>query len=506
MFSAIDTFLNKTTMYRLLVLYLGGLIAVAAVFATIGWMPFDPINLIASTAFLAASCWLINIIFARVWGVQQNAESSLITALILALIITPAMPDASYFVLLAASLAAMASKYMLTIKGKHIFNPAAFGVVATALVMNQSATWWVGGNMALMPFVIAGGLLIVRKIHRSDLVLTFFAVTLAATVLVPPFSPSDMWTTLQLTVLHSSIFFFAFAMLTEPLTTPPRRLGRMIYAGIVGILFAPWVHIGSFYLTPELALIAGNAFSYLLSPKYKAVLKLQDIKKIANDTYEFIFTGAVPRFTPGQYAEWTLAADSGDNRGNRRYFTLASSPTESDVRLGVKFYAKPSTYKTLLADFKQGSSIAVGSIAGDFVLPRNAKRKLAFIAGGIGVTPFRSMIKSLVDSGEKRDIVLIYSNKTEAEIAYRELFAQAEQAGIGLRTIYTLSDKDVGADWKGERGAIDAPMIARTVPDYRDRMFYISGPQGMVKSFKGMLKEMGVPGRRIETDYFPGFA
>jgi len=213
----------------------------------------------------------------------------------------------------------------------------------------------------------------------------------------------------------------------------------------------------------------------------------------------------VPSFLPGQYAEWTLHADSSDGRGNRRYFTIASSPTESDTRLGIKFYAKPSSYKKLLAAFTRGSEVMVGSIAGDFVMPRNKKKKLVFIAGGIGVTPFRSMIKYLIDKKERRDIVLIYSNKTEAEIAYRDILEEAVRANIGVRVVYTLSGA-INANWQGEHGAIDAAMIARVVPDYKERIFYISGPQGMVQSFKQMLHAMGVSLRKIKADYFPGFA
>lgn len=142
MFTIIDAFLNKTTMYRLLQYYLGGLLLVAAGFSAFGILPYNPLYLLASAVFLMAVCWLFNIGVARIWGVPTNAESSVITALILALIITPETPYVSFFFLLWAALVAMASKYILAIRGKHVFNPAAFGVAATALFLNQSATWW----------------------------------------------------------------------------------------------------------------------------------------------------------------------------------------------------------------------------------------------------------------------------------------------------------------------------------------------------------------------------
>ena len=216
-------------MYRLLVYYLGGLLAVAAFFSGINILPYHPLYLLASAGFLMAVCWLFNVAVARIWNVPTNAESSVITALILALIITPGTPYASFFFLLWAALIAMASKYILAIRGKHVFNPAAFGVAATASIFGQSATWWVGGNLALLPLVLVGGFLVVRKIHRTDLVLPFIAVALAATLAPTILAGRDVIAAFTTTIIHTPLLFFAFVMITEPLTTPPRRVGRILY-------------------------------------------------------------------------------------------------------------------------------------------------------------------------------------------------------------------------------------------------------------------------------------
>lgn len=506
MLNAVDTFLNKTTMFRLITYYLSALLGAAAIFSLFGIMQYDVVDLLASAGFLIAVAWLANLIFARIWRVPANIESSIITGLILALIITPDKPDQQLFFLAFAALLAVSSKYLLAIRGKHVFNPAAFGVAMTALVLGRSASWWVAGNLALLAFVLVGGILIVRKIHRTDLVLSYIAATILASIAYKLSDPWAVWSTIQTTVLHTSLLFFAFVMITEPLTTPPRRLQRVAYGAVVGFLSAPWVHLGSFYFTPELALLAGNIFSYAVSPKFKSLMRFTGARKLAADTYEFVFEGPAPRFTPGQYAEFTLGADEADNRGNRRYFTLASSPTERDIKLGIKFYADPSTYKSLLARFRNGSRLLAGSIAGDFVLPRDARKKLVFIAGGIGVTPFRSIIKYLADTHEKRDIILFYSNKTEAEIAYRDIFDEAQRAGIGLRVVYTLTDKGVPASWQGERGYVDEAMIRRYVPDFSDRYYYVSGPHAMVDSFSRVLASLGVSRLRMHKDFFPGFA
>ena len=227
-------------------------------------------------------------------------------------------------------------------------------------------------------------------------------------------------------------------MLTEPLTTPPTRSRRIIYGAFVGVLFAPWVHIGSIYSTPELALIAGNILSYILSPKSKHVLKLKRIEEVGTGMYHFVFGKPALKFKPGQYLEWTLGHRSADSRGNRRYFTIASSPTESNLSLGVKFYDRTSSFKKKMLAMAPGDTIMAGQLAGDFTLPKDPRKKLVFIAGGIGITPFRSMVKYLSDCGDHRSIVLLYSNKTAAEIAYRDVWDEAART-IGLKTIYAVT-------------------------------------------------------------------
>jgi ferredoxin-NADP reductase len=295
-------------------------------------------------------------------------------------------------------------------------------------------------------------------------------------------------------------------MLTEPLTSPPTKTLRILYGVLTGFLFAPFVHIGSIYFTPELALVFGNIFVYFVSPKEKLILKLKELKEVGKDTFDFIF--APDRkfsFVPGQYMEWTLGHKNTDNRGNRRYFTLASSPTEKDIRMGVRFYPESSSFKNELKALKPGDTIVAGSRAGDFTLPKNKSKKLVFVAGGIGITPFRSMIKYLVDYNEKRDIVLFYSNKKIEDVAYTEVFDGAYEK-LGIRTVYTLTDKTVAPVlWRGELGHIDANMIRRNVPGFLDRTYYISGPNTMVKTFKNTLVKMGIEKSQIITDFFPGF-
>ncbi len=504
----IDGVLNKITMYRLVLYYLIFLLLTALVLGTFGILPYSPLAILFSTFVLVAVSVSVNTIFARVFNVQTNVESVYITALILVLIIDP--PQAAnifsnfWFLFWAAALA-MASKYILAIKGKHIFNPAAVAVAITAVTIGQSASWWVG-SASMLIFVAVGGFLVIRKVQRSDAVTSFLLVALMV-VVVTTFMTTNPFVSVYQVVIDSPIIFFAAVMLTEPLTMPPTKARQVMYAAIVGLAFAPQVHIGSFYFSQETALLLGNVFSYFVSPKGKYVMKLSSKDEVAEGVYHFTF---VPdrklTFSPGQYMEWTLGHDNPDSRGNRRYFTIASSPTEKTAMLGVKFYDRSSSFKKKLLAMQPGDTIHAAQLAGGFVLPKDKKKKLVFIAGGIGVTPFRSMLKYLADRNEKRSVTMIYSSPTMQEIAYYDVFEQAARK-IGANTIFTFTDKaKLDPTWKGHTGYVTAPMIAKEIPDYKDRMFYISGPRNLIDASKDVLTGMGIHRSQIKTDFFPGLA
>jgi ferredoxin-NADP reductase len=248
-----------------------------------------------------------------------------------------------------------------------------------------------------------------------------------------------------------------------------------------------------------------------MSPKAKYVLKLKEKREVGGGIYDFVFAPDAPmKFQPGQYMEWTLAHPKSDSRGNRRYFTVASSPTERDLRLGIRFNENGSSFKRQMLAMQPGDEIIGGQLAGDFTLPHDTKKKLAFIAGGIGITPFRSMVKGMSDRNERRDVVLLYSNRTESEIVYRDVWDESSQK-IGLRTVYAITDSTsphssyLIAHSSFHIGRIDANLIRHEIPDYRERIFYVSGTQAMVSAMTATLKQLGVPRRQIKTDYFPGF-
>ena len=499
----IDALLDRFTMYRLTLYVLSGLVVIAVIEGAVGLLPYTPVAILLSTVLAVATCWGVNELGARLTRAATSVESAYITAFILALILPPIAfgNSSSMWVVIVASVVAMGSKYILAIRKKHIFNPAAFGVAVTAFAMGGYANWWVGGNLALLPFVLIGGLAIVRKLRRFDLVLSFFVVALAAIITTTP--SSNVITTGTLVLLHTPLLFFAFVMLTEPLTTPPSRRLRIGYAALTGIVFAPAFHIGGFYSSPELALLVGNLFSYVVSPKGRTALTLVRTEETSASTRDFIFRPDRPfAFQAGQYLEWTLPHAKPDGRGTRRFFTIASSPTEADIRLGVKFYPKPSSFKQALSALHEGSRLFATQLGGEFILPKDPRKKLVFIAGGIGITPFRSHLQYVLDRNEVRDIVLVYGNRTPSDIAYASVLSEAEKR-LHTKVVHVVSD---GAEPGMHSGVIDAPLIKTEIPDYQERVFYISGPQAMVTGIKSMLLTLGVSRSAIHTDYFVGLA
>ena len=505
----IDNILNKITMYRVVLYELIGLLIVAGILGFFGILSYPPINLFFSVTYILAICWVVNKIFAWAYNAPSNPESTYITALILALIISPvpSLADLNFFILASsASALAMASKYIFAIGKKHIFNPAAIAVVIAAFILDQSASWWVG-TASMLPFVLFGGFLITRKLQRFDLVLGAIIANLIVTLGNSLMHNGNIFTLGWSVVISTPLIFFSTVMLTEPLTTPPNRYMRIFYGTFTGILLAPFIHIGAVYLTPELALVLGNIFSYFASPKKKLILTLKKIEKNSINSYDFIF---IPDrqmvYRSGQYMEWTLAHKDSDSRGIRRYFTLASSPTERELRLGVKFYNEGSSFKRKLLSMKEGESIVASGLAGDFVLPKNKNKKLVFMAGGIGVTPFRSQIQYLIHKNEPRTITFLYVNKTADDVVYKEIFDKAEQT-LGIKTTYALTSPDANLlKLPNSVRKIDTEVVAEQVPDYKERIFYLSGPRSMVKSFEKLLQSMGVKKSRIKTDFFPGFA
>lgn len=194
-------------------------------------------------------------------------------------------------------------------------------------------------------------------------------------------------------------------------------------------------------------------------------------------------------YTAGQYIQLTLPHDNADDRGIKRWFTLSSSPTEPDLTITTKDYGdKASSFKKTLFALEPGAAVEMAEPEGDFILPDNPSLDLVFIAGGIGVTPYHSMIKYLSDKGEKRSIKLLYAAQADNQIAFNELFSSY---GVDL---VPYIDKRLTTD-----------EIMAQIGSAEGKMIYLSGPEPMVEALTDSLKAAGLTDDNLKSDYFPGY-
>lgn len=502
----IDALLNSITMYRSVLYGLMIMSVAALILGAWGILPYSPVGMGISIAVITAISYASNKILAYAFHAVENSESWLISAFILFLLLKPVTKIEDVWVCFLAAVLAMASKYLLAIKKKHVFNPVAVSVFILSIMGYGNVLWWVGSKELLLVVVIVG-LLIVRKIRRFYLFFSFLITSVLMIMYVGTTIGQSLTESFLQAFTSWPVIFFGTIMLTEPLTTPPTKEKQIVYGGLVGILFGARFTFGPLFSTPQLALLVGNVVSYMLSSKQKLFLTLKKSGLIGDNMYEFIFKPNMSlNFIPGQYLEWTLPYVKLDSRGNRRYFTIASSPTEDDIKLGIRVNPQSaSQFKHTLLELKPGQKIIGAQLAGDFTLPTDPAKKLVFIAGGIGVTPFRSMVKYLLDKNEKRDAVMFYTSVTASGFVYRELFDSATRVGLTIHYLLTAPTVDVPKSWKGKVGYMTKEMVVAEVPDYKERTFYLSGPSAMVDAYKELLLKLGVSHTSIVTDYFPGF-
>ncbi len=496
MLTILDSFLNRLTMYRLLTYGLVGLVIISVGLSLTGALSMSVLGMALSLVLIGVGGFTTNQILARIWRIPLNEESGLLTALILFFIMPTPTSVMTGALLVLAGAGAAASKFFLAYRGAHVFNPAAAAASALGVVGLLHASWWVG-SAALWPFTLILGLLVVRKIRRFSLLFGFLAASLVVSIVTLLVNHSDLSTSLPVILVSSPLIFLGTIMLTEPSTMPAHRTEQVIFGVIVGALYSMHISIGPVFVYPEVALLIGNLYAFAVSPKFHTKLRLREIQHISDSVANYIFESLRRlAFQPGQYMEWTLPGVGYNSRGNRRSFTIASSPTESTIQMGVKFYQPSSLYKQKLRAMKPGDTIVAGQVCGDFTLPRDPSRKVAMIAGGIGITPFRSMIQHQIDTQSNRDIVLLYSARAEADLAYRDVFNQAKAHNV--RSYFQASGS-------GQDRATTPEQLRKIIPDYAERVFYISGPPAMVESSHHSLRQLGVAAHNIETDAFFGY-
>lgn len=202
-------------------------------------------------------------------------------------------------------------------------------------------------------------------------------------------------------------------------------------------------------------------------------------------------------YLPGQYIFITIG--NGDAE-LRKPLSISCSPTEGFLEVTKRLTGHP--FSNALALLKKGDKVKFKGPLGYFTFFGEYK-KIGMLSGGIGITPLRSMIKYISDKMLDTDVVLFYSNSHEDDIAFEKEFEDLKKKFPKLNIVSTVTRP--GPSWTGITGRISADMIKTHLPDYKDRVFYVSGPTKMVDSSLNLLKEMNVPEAQIKKESFSGY-
>lgn len=225
-------------------------------------------------------------------------------------------------------------------------------------------------------------------------------------------------------------------------------------------------------------------------------------EQITSDAWTFYFKKPAGfRYAAGQYVKLKLPLKTPDNRGNSRYFTLSSSPTEEFLKVTTRILK--SSFKMALSELLDNTKVEMRGPWGDFMLDESDNRQRIFLAGGIGLTPFHSMIKYVTDMMIPIKIKLIVSYKTEKEILFVNELEEIMKINKNIEVIVTISEPN--KTWKGESGRIDANFLQKKLATLTNNLYYISGPERMVTSLEKSLVSLGISESDINTDEFPGY-
>lgn len=500
----LDALLGRVTMYRLVLLSLVVLVAAALVFSMLGVVQpgtAGTIGMLMSVAVLLATSYVVNRLLALIFRIRPHSESTLITAGLLFFILTPRNDLVGLGALALAATIAVASKYLLAFRGRHIFNPAAAGAFAIGLTGLSFGQWWVG-TVWLLPFVAVCAFLILFRTRRLPMGGVYLAVGLALGVFFYLRLGTPIDSGLQIILLSSPLVFFAGFMLTEPLTLPPRRWQQLVYAGIAAALYYGVAYsFGPIYNSPEFALLVANLLAFLVGQRRGIHLEFAGRRQLSPSSWEFDFRPRRPvSFRPGQFMELSLPHTKTDSRGWRRVFSIASGPGEV-LRFGIRLPEKSSSFKRALLALEPGAKVSATSVGGDFLLPEDPARPLLLVAGGIGITPFIGHLEQAAAESGGRDIAVVYAISSPDDLAYA---AQLEQAGCRVAVASAEEPKNLPAGWTWiGPDRLSGKSLLAAVPDAVKRDAFLSGPPAMVSTLKKALRAAGV--RHIHTDVFVGY-
>lgn len=235
-------------------------------------------------------------------------------------------------------------------------------------------------------------------------------------------------------------------------------------------------------------------------------VKLITKKEIAKDTISFYFEKPDDfKFIPGQFVEiYLLKPKYNDEKGLERHFSIASSPNEKELIFATRM--RSSAFKNNLKEMVLGEEVKIKGPFGEFTLPEEKNIPLAFIAGGIGITPFRSMIKYIIEENLPYKITLFYSNHRPEESAFLEELQEFEGINRNFKLIATMTQLENSLiPWSGLRGRINSKMIKDNLKDWHEAKYYIAGPPQMVQAIYSILLEMKIGYDQIKEESFGGY-
>lgn len=202
-------------------------------------------------------------------------------------------------------------------------------------------------------------------------------------------------------------------------------------------------------------------------------------------------------YRPGQFFFINIPRESG--KWLEHHFSFSSSPTEENVEFTTRITGHE--FKRCMDELEIGTEVRLAGPEGGFVLSPDM-RKVAYVCGGIGITPARSTVRWALDTEADVDIVVLRAERDQAGAAFIEEFSAIDSPRV--RVVNVLSSPE--PEWSGRSGRIDANVVREELPDWSQRDFFVSGSLPMVTAIRGMLLDgVGVEPRRIKTEEFPGY-
>jgi ferredoxin-NADP reductase len=228
--------------------------------------------------------------------------------------------------------------------------------------------------------------------------------------------------------------------------------------------------------------------------------------RIATDTAAFTYELPEPfAFEAGQTVDITIPSPKyQDDLGASRTFSIASSPADLP-RFTNATRLTGSAFKRTLLDAAPGLEVDLDGPFGSFVLHKNAAKPAVFLAGGIGITPFRSMIKDATERGLPHRLTLFYSNRTAASTAFLADLESWQRRNPNFRLVATITEPAPDETWAHDTGLMNAAFLKPHLTDSATAIFYLAGPPAFVKGMRAALDELGTDPDNIRTEEFSGY-